>query len=94
MYIRHRFDPAKKRSSRKGQMGFFSNDPHTNLIQSLLYEIVRVRGIVKNYEDKPGKDARVGASILSELVSEAYSSLVNYDIMLMEKYYVLLQNCD
>ena len=95
MYIKNRFDPVRKTAStRTGQVRFFSTNPHTNLIQSLLYEIIRVRGIVKNYESKPEKEARAGASILNELVSEAYSSLVNYDIMLMEKYYVLLQNCD
>jgi hypothetical protein len=37
---------------------------------------------------------QIGASILNEVVAEAYNSLVNYDVELMNKYYDLLQNCD
>jgi len=66
----------------------------TDLIQLLLYEIIRVKDLIKYYEDIPNGAGQLGASILNELVSEAYQSLVNYDIVLMRKYYDLLQNCD
>lgn len=65
-----------------------------DLIQLLLYEIIRVKDLIKYYEDIPGGAGQLGASILNELVSEAYQSLVNYDTELMRKYYDLLQNCD
>lgn len=70
------------------------NNPQTDLIQSLLYEIIRVKELIKYYESIPNNGGLLGASILNELVSEAYDSLVNYDIVLMNKYYDLLQNCD
>jgi hypothetical protein len=63
-------------------------------IQLLLYEIIRVKDLIKYYEDIPNGAGQLGASILNELVSEAYQSLVNYDTELMRKYYDLLQNCD
>jgi hypothetical protein len=66
----------------------------TDLIQLLLYEIIRVKDLIKYYENIPNGAGQLGASILNELVSEAYQSLVNYDIVLMRKYYDLLQNCD
>jgi hypothetical protein len=66
----------------------------TDLIQLLLYEIIRVKDLIKYYEDIPNGAGQLGASILNELVSEAYQSLVNYDVELMRKYYDLLQNCD
>jgi hypothetical protein len=66
----------------------------TDLIQLLLYEIIRVKEIIKYYESIPNGAGQLGASILHELVSEAYQSLVNYDTELMRKYYDLLQNCD
>jgi hypothetical protein len=66
----------------------------TDLIQLLLYEIIRVKDLIKYYENIPNGAGQLGASILHELVSEAYQSLVNYDIVLMRKYYDLLQNCD
>jgi len=66
----------------------------TDLIQSLLYEIIRVKDLIKYYESIPNGAGQLGASILNELVSEAYQSLVNYDTELMRKYYDLLQNCD
>ena len=65
-----------------------------DLIQLLLYEIIRVKDLIKYYEDIPGGAGQLGASILNELVTEAYQSLVNYDTELMRKYYDLLQNCD
>jgi hypothetical protein len=70
------------------------NNPQTDLIQSLLYEIIRVKDLIKFYNSVPNSGGQLGASILNELVSEAYISLVNYDIVLMNKYYDLLQNCD
>jgi hypothetical protein len=66
----------------------------TDLIQLLLYEIIRVKELIKYYEDIPNGAGQLGASILNELVSEAYQSLVNYDTILMRKYFDLLQNCD
>ncbi|UEG52005.1 hypothetical protein LLH06_13640 [Mucilaginibacter daejeonensis] len=65
-----------------------------DLIQLLLYEIIRVKDLIKYYEAIPNGAGQLGASILNELVSEAYQSLVNYDTELMRKYYDLLQNCD
>lgn len=67
---------------------------HTDLIRKLLYEIMRVKELIQYYNSIPNGGGRLGSSILTELVSEAYSSLVNYDPVLMRKYYELLQNCD
>jgi hypothetical protein len=66
----------------------------TDLIQALLYEIIRVKELIRYYEDIPNGAGALGASILTELVAEAYNSLVNYDTELIRKYYDLLQNCD
>ena len=71
-----------------------NSNPQTDIVQSLLYEIVRVKDLIRYYESIPNGGGRLGASILNELVSEAYNSLVNYDIVLINKYYDLLQNCD
>ncbi len=70
------------------------NSVHTDLIQLLLFEIIRVKKLISYYESIPNGAGQLGASILTELVSEAHSSLVNYDTELMKKYYDLLQNCD
>ena len=70
------------------------NNSQADLIQSLLYEIIRVKDLIKYYESIPNGGGQLGASILNELVAEAYDSLVNYDTVLMNKYYDLLQNCD
>lgn len=70
------------------------NSNQTDLIQRLLYEIIRVKELIKYYDSIPNGAGLLGASILTELVSEAYQSLVNYDTELMGKYYDLLQNCD
>lgn len=67
---------------------------HTDLIQDLLYEIIRVKDLIKYYEEIPNGAGQLGASILTELVGEAYKSLVDYDTILMKKYYDLLLNCD
>jgi len=88
-------------------MTFTSDDPldfinntrvqvtsQTDLIQKLLYEIIRVKDLIKYYDSIPNGGGQLGSSILHELVTEAYNSLVNYDIVLMRKYYDLLQNCD
>ena len=65
-----------------------------DLIQLLLYEIMRVKDLIAYYNSIPNGGGQLGASILNELVTEAYSSLVNYDLVLMKKYHELLQNCD
>jgi hypothetical protein len=65
-----------------------------DLVQSLLYEIIRVKELIKYYDSIPSGAGQLGSSILNELVSEAYASLVNYDTILMQKYYDLLLNCD
>ncbi|TWI98090.1 hypothetical protein JN11_03169 [Mucilaginibacter frigoritolerans] len=65
-----------------------------DLVQLLLYEIIRVKDLIKYYDSIPNGAGQLGSSILNELVSEAYNSLVNYDTILMQKYYDLLLNCD
>ncbi len=71
-----------------------NNNAQTHVIKNLLYEIIRVKELIKYYEDIPDQAGQLGASILTELVAEAYKSLVDYDMVLMKKYYDLLQNCD
>lgn len=70
------------------------NMPEADLVQELLYEIIRVKDLIAYYESIPNGGGQLGASILTELVNEAYNSLVNYDVVLMRKYFDLLQNCD
>jgi hypothetical protein len=65
-----------------------------HLIQKLLYEIIRVKELITYYDSIPNGAGQLGSSILNELVTEAYNSLVNYDTILMKKYYELLLNCD
>jgi hypothetical protein len=65
-----------------------------DLVKLLLNEIIRVKELISYYDSIPDGAGRLGSSILGELVSEAYNSLVNYDVVLMRKYYHLLQNCD
>jgi hypothetical protein len=65
-----------------------------DLTKLLLCEIVRVKQIIVQSESIPNNGSHIAVAILSELVSEAYNSLVNYDVVLMKKYYDLLQNCD
>lgn len=65
-----------------------------DLIQKLLYEIIRVKELITYYDSIPNGAGQLGSSILNELVTEAYNSLVNYDTVLMKKYYDLLLNCD
>ena len=68
--------------------------PQTDLVQLLLCEIVRVKELIAFNNAVPNGAGKLGASILTELVIEAYNSLINYDETLMKKYYDLLQNCD
>jgi hypothetical protein len=82
-------------------LDFINNDPlgiqpgsQSDLVQLLLYEIIRVKELIKYYDAIPNGAGQLGSSILNELVSEAYTSLVNYDLVLMQKYYDLLLNCD
>jgi hypothetical protein len=70
------------------------SDAQTDLVQLLLYEIIRVKDLIVYYDSIPNGAGKLGSSILNELVSEAYNSLVNYDTVLMKKYYDLLLNCD
>jgi hypothetical protein len=65
-----------------------------DLVQALLYEIIRVKELIKYYNSIPEGGGQLGSAILNELVAEAYASLVNYDMVLMQKYYDLLLNCD
>jgi len=66
----------------------------SDLVQALLSEIIRVKELIKYYDSIPDGAGQLGSSILNELVNEAYTSLVNYDVVLMQKYYDLLLNCD
>lgn len=83
-------------------LDFLSNNPsgkppsssEADLIQLLLYEIMRVKELIAYYDSIPNKGGQLGSSILGELVAEAYTSLVNYDVILMKKYYDLLLHCD
>ena len=82
-------------------LDFINNNPsgippgqQSDLVQLLLYQIIRVKELIKYYDSIPNGAGQLGSSILNELVSEAYASLVNYDIVLMQKYYDLLLNCD
>jgi len=70
------------------------DEAHSGLIQHLLYEIMRVKELIVIYDSFPNDKEATGSSILKELVTEAHNSLVNYDIILMRKYYDLLLNCD
>jgi hypothetical protein len=65
-----------------------------DLTKLLLYEIIRVKQLIQQSETIPNNSSHIAIPILSELVSEAYNSLVDYDLVLMKKYYDLLQNCD
>ncbi|MFI5140218.1 MAG: hypothetical protein ACHQIM_20525 [Sphingobacteriales bacterium] len=65
-----------------------------DLVQLLLYQIIRVKELIKYYDAIPDGAGQLGSSILNELVNEAYASLVDYDLILMQKYYDLLLNCD
>jgi len=82
-------------------LDFINNSPPgiqsgstADLVQLLLYQIIRVKELIKYYDSIPNGAGQLGSSILNELVLEAYNSLVNYDTVLMQKYYDLLLNCD
>ena len=77
-----------------GNSGSVQSGPQTDLVQQLLYQIIRVKELIKYYDTIPNGAGQLGSSILNELVTEAYNSLVNYDVVLMQKYYDLLLNCD
>jgi len=87
-------------STNKDPLDFINNSAgiqsgsQADLVQLLLYEIIRVKELITYYDSIPNGGGQLGSSILNELVSEAYSSLVNYDTVLMQKYYDLLLNCD
>ena len=69
-------------------------DAQSDMVRLLLQEITRVKELIKYYDGIPNGAGQLGSSILNDLVGEAYNSLVNYDLPLMQKYYELLQNCD
>jgi hypothetical protein len=87
-------------STNNDPLDFINNSPgiqsgsQADLVQLLLYEIIRVKELITYYDSIPNGGGQLGSSILNELVSEAYNSLVNYDTVLMQKYYDLLLNCD
>ena len=87
-------DPLDFLNNNNNNSGGIESGSQTDLIQHLLYEIIRVKELVKYYDSIPNGGGQLGSSILNELVTEAYSSLVNYDVILMKKYYDLLLNCD
>jgi hypothetical protein len=70
------------------------NDAQNDLITDLLFQIIRVKELIKRYEAMADADGLLAASILNELVAAAHQSLVDYDTVLMKKYYELLYNCD
>ncbi len=71
-----------------------SQNKEEDLTKLLLYEIMRVKQLIQQTEPISNNSAHIAIPVLNELVSEAYNSLVNYDVVLMKKYYDLLQNCD
>ena len=79
---------------KNNKTGNVQSGSQTDLVQHLLDEIIRVKELIKYYDSIPNGAGQLGSSILNELVTEAYSALVNYDTVLMQKYYDLLQNCD
>jgi len=70
------------------------NEIGEDLSKLLLNELARVKQLVKQTELIPNSNSHIAISILNELVSEAYNSLIDYDVVLMKKYYELLQDCD
>ncbi|MDB5123599.1 MAG: hypothetical protein JWP94_1728 [Mucilaginibacter sp.] len=89
-----------KTTSANNPLEFIKSDPaekslsQSELVQQLLYQIVRVKELIKYYDSIPNGAGQLGSAILTELVSEAHGSLINYDTPLMQKYYDLLLNCD
>jgi len=65
-----------------------------DLTKLLLHEITRVKQLIQQSESILNNSSHIAIPFLNELVSEAYNSLVDYDVVLMKKYYDLLQNCD
>jgi hypothetical protein len=78
----------------KNEFTLIQSSPHADLIQALLYEIFRVKELIKYYEAIPDNEGMRGAAIMNELVAAAYESLVNYDLVLMNNYFNLLRDCD
>jgi len=74
--------------------GTIQSGSDTELVHNLLLEIVRVKELIQRYDSAEDGSGKLGSAILNELVLEAYNSLVNYDVLLMRKYYDLLLNCD
>jgi hypothetical protein len=74
--------------------GIIQSGSDTELVHNLLREIIRVKELIKHYDSAEDGSSKLGSVILNELVLEAYNSLVNYDVLLMQKYYDLLVNCD
>ncbi len=74
--------------------GISLSNGEEDLTKLLLYEIMRVKQLIQQTESISSNSAHIAIPILNELVSEAYNSLVDYDLVLMKKYYDLLQNYD
>ena len=74
--------------------GAIQSGSDSELVHNLLREIVRVKELIQRYDSASDGSGKLGSAILNELVLEAYNSLVNYDVLLMQKYYDLLLNCD
>lgn len=88
-------------STTNNSLDFQQNSPDviqggsdTGLVRNLLLEIIRVKELIQQYNSAENGSGKLGSAILNELVLEAYNSLVNYDLLLMRKYYDLLINCD
>jgi hypothetical protein len=70
-------------STNNDPLDFINNSPgiqsgsQADLVQLLLYEIIRVKELITYYDSIPNGGGQV-----------------NYDTVLMQKYYDLLLNCD
>jgi len=74
--------------------GAMRNGADQELVRDLLLELIRVKELIQQYDALEDGSGKLGSAILNELVIEAYNSLVNYDVLLMQQYYDLLVNCD
>jgi len=104
MFLKSQSDPSERVILADENQAYFiqqdfsepsiNSQPNPNIIQQLLNEITRVKELIKHYSSLIDNSSHSKAQLLDELVSEAYNSLVNYDVSLINKYYDLLQHCD